>query len=118
MKVLYQVNSGTLLTSRWNDGLTGLTGTDYAEALKVFDNDPINLLAIPGVTDVAVLNGAKDYAWKRQDVFNRRSATRTYHNRCARDYKLTEANIASMRVALYYLDLKLLTLSEQVNPNR
>lgn len=95
-------SNGSFSLQGGNDGITGLTGTDYIEALKAFDNDPINLLAIPGVTDVAVLGGAKTYAEKRQDVFVIAEVPLGRTITGARDYKLTEANIASMRVALYY----------------
>lgn len=95
-------NNGRFSLQGGNDGLVGLTGTDYVEALKAFDNDPINLLAIPGVTDVSVLTGAKDYAENRKDVFVIAEVPLGRTVTGARYYKTTEANIASTRVALYY----------------
>lgn len=94
------------------DGVLDITGTDYVgdpalkNGLYAFDNDAINLVAIPGITDVAVIAGLTSYVELRQDCsaivevpFGRTPQT-------ARKFKQEEANIASKRINLFYSWIK------------
>lgn len=99
---------GRLELTGGTDGLEGLVDTDYAgdemlhNGLHAFDNDQINLLAVPGITTVGVANAVVTYVENRGDCFAVLETPYGLKPLEARKYVLTEANIASARVAVYY----------------
>jgi uncharacterized protein len=90
-----------------NDGIDGITATDYVgdPALKTglyaFDNDEIRLVAVPGITDVAVIAGLTSYVENRQDAFAIVESPMGKTPQTVLEFKQTEANIASERVGFY-----------------
>ena len=91
-----------------NDGLTGLVPSDYIgdEALQnglfAFDNNPINIVAIPGITDVATLAGITSYVEKRKDCTAIVEAPLGMKPLQSVEFFEKTANIASARVHAYY----------------
>ena len=49
------------------DGLEGITTQDYLDGLVAFDQDEINLISIPGITDKATVEGIISYVENRAD---------------------------------------------------
>ncbi len=99
---------GTISLVGGLDGLDGLTSTDYIgdEALQnglyAFENDPINIVAIPGITDVATHIGLTTYVEKRKDCTAIIEAPYGMKPLEALEYANVTANIASARVAIFY----------------
>lgn len=50
-----------------DDGLTGLVAADYVRALAHFDPVDVNFIAVPGETDVTILEGLVTYVEGRKD---------------------------------------------------
>lgn len=90
------------------DGLEGLTSTDYigdealGNGLYAFENNAINIVAIPGITDVATHVGLTTYVEKRKDCTAIVEAPLGMKPLDAVEYFNTTANIASARVSAFY----------------
>ena len=90
------------------DGLEDLTSNDYIgdeallNGLHAFDNDPINIVAIPGITDVATHIGIMTYVEKRKDCTAIIEAPFGLKPLDAVEYANVTANIASARMAIFY----------------
>jgi uncharacterized protein len=103
---------GTTDLSGGNDGRVGLTANDYVgdssshNGLYAFDNDPINIVAIPGNGDDAVLAGLKAYVENRKDCYALWNVPFGKGVADARTYRLDNANLNSDRIALYFGWLK------------
>lgn len=94
------------------DGLEGLTSNDYVgdealhNGLYAFDNDPINILAVPGITDVSTIQGIVTYVEKRKDCTAIIEAPFGSTPLGAVEFKNKTANISSARVAIFYSWIK------------
>lgn len=94
------------------DGLVGLISSDYIgspvnkNGLYAFDNDPINLLAVPGNTDATVISSFVGYAEARQDCFVVTEIPMGKTPQEAKDYLNTNPALVSERLALYFGWLK------------
>lgn len=90
------------------DGLEGLGDSDYLgdevnkNGLHAFDNAPINLVAMPGVTSSIGLNGLITYVHGRKDCFAIMDAPFDMGITEVRDYVLTTANLSTEFGAIYY----------------
>ena len=90
------------------DGVDELTSTDYIgdeklqNGLYAFENDAINIVAIPGITDTATHNGITTYVEKRGDCTAIIEAPFGLKPLEAVEYANVTANIASKRVAIFY----------------
>lgn len=96
------ISEGKVSLAGGEDGITDISGTDYVAALQAFNNDPINILAVPGITDVAVIAGVVSYVENRKDAVAIIDVPYGSTPTEAREFKLTGANIASARANLYY----------------
>lgn len=90
------------------DGSTGMVATDYVgnsvhgTGVYAFDNDPVNIIAIPGQTDAAVVSGLVTYVENRKDAFAIVETPMVYSPQEAKDYVLKDLNVSSERLAVYY----------------
>lgn len=90
-----------------NDGLTGLADEDYIgssathNGLYAFDNDPVRILAVPGITSTAVLAGLQTYVDTRKDCFAVGDIPLGSTPTTVISFKET-LNVSSERVGLYY----------------
>lgn len=91
-----------------DNGIVGITALDYVgdevakTGIYAFGKEKINLLAVPGITDVAVHTAISDYVDKRGDAFAILEVPLGKSVIDAQKYKLTEANLSSPNVAIYY----------------
>ena len=91
-----------------NDGLTGLTDTDYIgdantrAGLYAFDNVDINLVAIPAITSEAVVNGLITYVEGRQDCFAIVDVPFDMNVTQAKDFVVETAKAVSEYAGIYY----------------
>lgn len=83
-----------------NDGVDGLSDTDYIEALSSFDSADINLVAIPGLHSVAIHNALIGYCADRGDCFAVLDPPPRLNVTEMKDYKSTIQN--SDYAAIYY----------------
>jgi phage tail sheath protein FI len=95
-----------------NDGVTGIASADYIgdpsthTGLYAFDGQEIDIVAIPGITDVATVAGIVAYAEGRKDCFAILETPLGRTPVTALAFKQTEANLNSMRAALYFSWIK------------
>ena len=99
---------GRFKLSGGNDGIVGMTPTDYlgdealGNGLHAFNNDAINIVAIPGIADITTHNGIMTYVEKRGDCTAIIENPYGMKPMEAVKYIMSEANIASKRVAYFY----------------
>ena len=103
---------GTFSLTGGDDGLTGLTDNDYLgdagarTGLRAFDSvEEIGLLAIPGVTSLAVHQGLLTYAEDRQDIFVLLDSPQGLDVVGIKQYVEEDAAFNSKYGALYYPNL-------------
>lgn len=91
-----------------DNGILGIQGSDYiGDAAKktgiyAFDGKPINLVAIPGITDVSVVKSLESYVDGRKDCFAIVEVPFAKGVMDAVKYKTVDANLSSPNLALYY----------------
>ena len=91
-----------------DNGIVGITGLDYVgdevkkTGIFAFGKDRINMLAVPGITDVAVHKAISDYVDNRKDCIAILETPMNLDVVTAKDYKLKEANLSSPNVAIFY----------------
>lgn len=102
------VTNGTYRLVGGSDGLEDISATDYVgdealgTGLYAFENDAINIVAIPGITDVATHVGLTAYVEKRKDCVAIIETPLNMKPLEALEYINVTANIASARVSAYY----------------
>lgn len=102
------VENAKVKLAEGTDGIEGISATDYVgdQALKTglyaFENDDINIVAIPGITDVTVIAGIQAYVESRNDCTAIVEPPLGKVPTTVLSFKESEANISSERVALYY----------------
>lgn len=95
-----------------NDGITGITDVDYLgditanTGLQAFNNVEVNLVAISGITSVAVQKGLISYCENRGDCFAVLETPLGLNPVQAEEYVTTTANLASEYSAIYYPNIK------------
>jgi phage tail sheath protein FI len=100
------LTNGTYVLANGNDGLSGLTSTDYVgdaslrNGIQAFSNEPINLIAVPGVTDTAVLSGLEAFCLNRRVYAITETAVGKTPS-TAVTFKTT-ASVSIDRMAMYY----------------
>lgn len=95
-----------------NDGIEGLVSSDYVgdeaigNGLYAFDNNNINIVAVPGITDVTTIAGITSYVEGRKDCTAIVEVPLGMKPIEALTFKNVTANISSARVNIYYSWLK------------
>lgn len=103
-----EIVSGTYKLVGGSDGLEDITSTDYigdealGTGLYAFENDAINLVAIPGITDASTHAGITQYVEKRSDCTAIIETPLNMKPSEAIKYLNTTANIYSARVNAYF----------------
>lgn len=85
-----------------NDGLSGISDSDYIDALQVFDEVKPNMIAIPGITSQAVQQGLIAYVENRKDCVAILDAPAGMKPTDVKTYVVSTAKLASEYAGFYY----------------